>query len=266
MAPHTLITIRLSHFNEKARWALDRAAVAYRERPYMPMFHMPAVAWATRGGASGGPGATRFSTPLLVTSGGEVIHDSEKIVRFADRHAAPGMSLLTSPEAETLATRFHEQLFVHTRRVVYHELLPQTELIHALADHNTPGWQAWMGRLIVPVVRPLMRRGMNITPATAARSLARVETVVADVEQLLADGRRYLADDRFSVADLNFACGLAPFLWLSLEQGYGAWFPDVDALGPRLAELVLRFRDRPAGRFATRMFTEERGKRLLPIG
>ena len=31
----TLITIPISHYCEKARWALDRAGVAYRERAHL---------------------------------------------------------------------------------------------------------------------------------------------------------------------------------------------------------------------------------------
>ena len=34
-----LITIPLSHYCEKARWALDRAALPYREEPHIPLIH-----------------------------------------------------------------------------------------------------------------------------------------------------------------------------------------------------------------------------------
>ena len=33
-----LITIPLSHYCEKARWALDRVALSYREEPHAPRF------------------------------------------------------------------------------------------------------------------------------------------------------------------------------------------------------------------------------------
>ena len=45
---HHLITICFSHFNEKARWALDRFGVAYRESGYLPLLHMPFALWASR--------------------------------------------------------------------------------------------------------------------------------------------------------------------------------------------------------------------------
>src|SRR3954449_5412454 len=34
-----LITIPVSHYCEKARWALDRAGIAYDERRYLPAVH-----------------------------------------------------------------------------------------------------------------------------------------------------------------------------------------------------------------------------------
>src|SRR3982751_1009152 len=51
----TLITVPLSHFCEKARWALDHAGVAYREEPHAPLLSR----FATRRGAGG-------SVPVLI--------------------------------------------------------------------------------------------------------------------------------------------------------------------------------------------------------
>jgi hypothetical protein len=69
-----LITIRFSHYNERARWALDRLGVAYEEEPYMPLFHVLAVARATRGrGGSADHHSTRYSTPVLITDSGRVL-------------------------------------------------------------------------------------------------------------------------------------------------------------------------------------------------
>ena len=79
MAPPRLITIPFSHFCEKARWALDRADLAYVEDGHLPLFHAPS---ARRAGG-------RTSVPVLVTDAGPVI-DSTDILRWADaRGAAP---------------------------------------------------------------------------------------------------------------------------------------------------------------------------------
>ena len=39
----TLVTISISHYCEKARWALDRAGLAYEERRHLPALHRVAV-------------------------------------------------------------------------------------------------------------------------------------------------------------------------------------------------------------------------------
>src|SRR4051812_44721934 len=41
--PDVLITIPISHYCEKARWALDRAGLDYVERPHLQVFHWAAV-------------------------------------------------------------------------------------------------------------------------------------------------------------------------------------------------------------------------------
>nr|WP_293103382.1 glutathione S-transferase N-terminal domain-containing protein [Okeania sp. SIO2F4] len=36
---YRLITIPISHYSEKARWALDRLKITYKEEPHVPVFH-----------------------------------------------------------------------------------------------------------------------------------------------------------------------------------------------------------------------------------
>src|SRR6476660_3987756 len=61
-----LVTIPISHFCEKARWALDRAGVAYEERPHVQVIHRFAARRA--GGGS--------TVPVFVRSNGAVLTES----------------------------------------------------------------------------------------------------------------------------------------------------------------------------------------------
>ncbi len=65
MAPPVLWQFRFSHFNEKARWALDWKGIAHVRRSLLPGFHVPRVLWMTG----------QKSVPVLVLDG-ETIHDS----------------------------------------------------------------------------------------------------------------------------------------------------------------------------------------------
>src|SRR6266540_3996148 len=76
MAEPHLITIGVSHYCEKARWALERAGVPFVEEAHAPILHYAAT-------------LSRFgqrATPILTTPQG-TIRDSTAIVRYADQFA-----------------------------------------------------------------------------------------------------------------------------------------------------------------------------------
>ena len=80
--PARLVTIPISHYCEKARWALDRAGVAYREERHVQIVHR----FASRRAGGGG------TVPVRVASEG-VFAQSADILAYADRDAEPGARL-----------------------------------------------------------------------------------------------------------------------------------------------------------------------------
>ena len=54
MATRRLITIPISHYCEKGRWALDRAGVQYTEVPHLQGFHVAASKLAVNRGIEAG--------------------------------------------------------------------------------------------------------------------------------------------------------------------------------------------------------------------
>ncbi len=72
---------------------------------------------------------------------------------------------------------------------------------------------------------------------------------------MLADGRRYLVGERFSAADLAFAALSAP---LVVPPEYGTQLPQPTDLPDHMAARVRAWREHPAGRFASRLFAEQR--------
>ena len=104
-----------------------------------------------------------------------------------------------------------------------------------------------------PVFRWIMRRGMNINPASAERSADFVRQVFATVEKRLADGREFLVGGLFSAADLSFAALAAPVL---LPSQYGAALPSLEQLPEAVVELITEFRATAAGEFGLRLYEE----------
>ena len=68
----TLWHIEISHYSEKARWALAYKGVEHRRRAPLPGAHMPVALWLTRG--------ERATTFPILSLDGRNIGDSSAIV------------------------------------------------------------------------------------------------------------------------------------------------------------------------------------------
>ncbi|MEZ4442995.1 MAG: glutathione S-transferase [Polyangiaceae bacterium] len=256
---HRLITIPFSHYNERARWGLDVCGLRYVERGYLPGLHLLPVAWATKGKGRADHASSRFSTPVLVTEGGEVLADSEAILRFANDRRAEGVpDLYASPEVAAIHRELHDDLGPHARRLAYHALFAQPHLLRALAFEAAGEPQTtlfWLSRHRMMV---LLRRRFDITDEGVARSREVVRRVFTMVGERL-HGRAYLAGERFSAADLTFAALGSLMLLPSREEGFvGPTLPSLDVVGPALRDLVDELRATPAGQHGLRIYREHR--------
>lgn len=240
-----LVTISFSHYCEKARWALDRAGLAYREEPYAPVVHL--FGTVHRGGRS---------VPLLARPGEPPLTDSSDILRWVEGRRRGTLFPEDAAErakVDELEDLFDERLGPHARRVAYHALLASGTSLAPVVRETTTGLQRRLAPVIGVVVPRILKRGLRIDDVGAARSQQRVLEVLDRVEALLADGRRYLVGDRFTAADLTFASLAGPLLGPA-EQ------PVTSRLEmPRVyAEMTEAYRQRPAGAFALRLYAEER--------
>ncbi len=245
----TLITIPISHYCEKARWALDRADIAYREKAHLQVIHWIPVAWA------GG----RKTAPVLVW-GDRVFADSAEIIEEASGQASPDRGLFpedpdAAAEVRALQRDFDEVLGPEGRRWMYFSIRGRRDIAIAYACTGVPAWQRRGLPIAYPLVSRIIDRYLDITPASAERSEAEVRTVFDSVAKRLGDGRPYLCGERFSAADLTFASLSASLL---MPPEYGVPLPQPDELPPPMAAKVNELRAHPAGEFALKMFREER--------
>lgn len=245
-----LITMPHSHYVEKARWALDRTGLPYREEPHIPLLHR----WAT--GRHGGG-----SVPVLVHEGGSIT-DSTPIMRHADAACGGDVLYPRDPVArqavDDLVRRFDDELGPHARRWAYSHLLGVPALLLPMVSRGVPRLERWLLPLVMPVFLRVVPRAFRITPASTARSLERLHLLFAEVSAQLADGRPFLTGERFTAADLTFAALASPVL---LPPGTRAPYPTPEEVPVAMRDEVLRLRDTPAGRFALRLFMDERAPR-----
>jgi glutathione S-transferase len=244
-----LVTIPISHFCEKARWALERAGLEYEERRHIQIIHQ--LAARRHGGGK--------TVPVLATPDG-VFADSRSILRYADDELPATARLypaetLARKEVIALEDRFDDVLGVEGRRWLYHEVFKDTKRFTPYNLTGVPGWERRMFPFVLAPAKIYINRYLDIDDATAARALELVDEELDAVGELLSDGRRYLVSDRFSAADLAFAALAAPLI---APAEYGTPLPPPEVMPDDMAARIRAWREHPAGRFAMRLFADQR--------
>ena len=243
-----LVTIPISHYCEKARWALERAGIPYREERHVQGIHRIAARRA-------GGGRT---VPVLVTPEG-ALGESEEILLWVDGHTPPEQRLFPSvpaerAEVERLCRRFDERLGPGPAAHVRQHARPA----RADAALQQSGRAAMGGSRAAAGVATrcaLRGRALGIRPGVEVEDEAAVWGELDFVAELLADGREHLCGERFSAADLTFAALSASVI---VPPVYGVPLPQPDVLPPEIAALIERVRAHPAGRYALALFNERR--------
>jgi glutathione S-transferase len=244
-----LVTIPISHFCEKARWALDRAGLDYTERRHVQIIHMLAAKRAAGG----------ITAPALRTPEGR-FSQSADILRYADEHLPEERRLYPSDPAQlaevvALEQRFGAVLGPQGRLWLYDEVFKEAKHFAPWNLTGVPRWERAAFPFVLPAAKVFIRRYLGISSATAAAAIPLVDAELDFVAGLLADGRSHLVGDRFTAADLSFAALCAPIV---VPPVYGTPLPQPADMPAEMAAAVERWRAHPAGRFALRIFDEER--------
>ncbi len=233
-----LFQLRFSHFNEKARWALDHKRVPHRRRSLVPGRH------SFRSKRLGGSG----TTPLLQVDGEMVGDTTEIVARLETRNPDPPLypdSEIDRKAALDLEDHFDEQLGPGIRSAIFHALLPHRSTLISLTMQGLPAAERALANALYPLLRMGVQRSLPADAEAARRGRAATVSALDLIESELEGD--YLIGDRFSVADLTAASLLFP---LVAPPQFPYWLP------PEWPEEWEEFRRSLAGRSGYRWVGE----------
>jgi glutathione S-transferase len=223
--------LKVSHYNEKARWALDYKRLPHIRRAAIPGRHAPI---AKRLGAG-------RTFPVLELDG-EVIGDSTLIIRELERRY-PAPPLYPDDPADRrraleLEDFFDEELGPHLRLLVLEHMLPDPRLLLGAFTPDLTGPRRFVARGMYPLIRRGVVRDFGIDPARVELAWEKCNRACGRLAAELAPSG-YLVADRFTVADLTAAALLSPVVAPD-EFPY----PQPQRDHPRLADLRRMIDDR----------------------
>lgn len=246
-----LLTIPLSHYCERGRWALDLTELDYEERQVLQPFARSA---SKKWGGNGTVPVLRSGEEL----GGDVLAESGNIVSWAAEHGAPLYpSTLDRQQVEAWERELEGQFGIDTRMVAYGWFFRCLGFCMPYNSAAAPAWQHHLLSLTRPLAKPAISKRIGLTEQALRAAQGRVRAVFDRVATSLKDGRPYLCGDEFSAADLAFAA-LGSISVMPPQYGTPIFelseLPDAEG-----KQLIEDMRRHPAGEFILRVY-EQRPK------
>ncbi len=192
-----------SHFNEKARWALDWKRVPHRRVSYLPGPHLPQIKRMTG----------QSAVPVLAL-GGELVVGSARILEALEKRY-PERPLFPSDPRERMRAgeiieEFDREVGPAVRTALFSVLIGEADYLCRVFSHSKPALSRAFYRALFPLARGVIAKANGANdPAGVARAFERAQRALDFVEkQVNASGQ--LVGDRFTAADLTCAALLAP--------------------------------------------------------
>jgi len=239
--------IEISHYNEKARWALAYKGVEHERRTPLPGLHGPVAMALTRG---------RHRRLPILRFEGRTVADSTAIVAALEE-AVPDPPLYPEDPAGraralALEDYFDEELAPAVRRFVWHHTLDDTDAVldTIIADGGTPLKRRAL-RALAPVVRPAIKLDYAVSADGATAAAATMHAAMDRIESGVGP-EGYLAGPRFSIADLAAASLFTPIICPAGRE----YAPK--RITPGVAALREELEARPGGAWVHEMFARHR--------
>ncbi len=243
----TLFTFGPSHYCEKARWALDLAAVRYREVRWAPGPHLLSARRL----------APRSLVPILCHSK-TIIQGSGRITDWAEASGGmnwrSGASSAEKAEIAELEAWADDALGVAVRRLIYAASLgTESRAVAAALFRGAIWWQRPLAPLMWPISRRAIMRGLRATAEDIPDARAALERELDHLDRLVSGQNRFLVGDHLGRADIAVASLLSPIIFPAEHPVYGT-------LRPWQAQrrIMEAYRDRPCVHWTAALYRDFR--------
>lgn len=240
-----LYHFRVSHYNEKVRWALDLKRWPHRRVALVPGFHVARAGWVS--------GQTAL--PILVLDG-RVLVDSTRIIAELERLRPDPPLYPADPQARAralaLEEHFDEEVAPDLRRLFWATWLDHPALCARMATDGCGAITRGVFRGLLPLLRPLFRRDMGMSRADLDGARARLGGHFDRLEAELGPSG-FLVGEAFSVADLTAAAVMT-----ALVRPPGFPYPLPEPWPPELLELRAGLSARPGWRWVEETYARHR--------
>lgn len=202
--PPRLLQFRVSHYNEKVRWALDYKRWGHRREDLLPGFHIPRTRRLTG----------QNQVPILVIEG-KALAGSNHILEEIERRR-PEPPLYPEEPAERaraleLQRYFDDEVAPDLRRLFWACYLERSEACARMATDGFSNRTRLVYRALLPVMRPVFVWNMGLDRARVRRAHERLHEYFDRLESEIGPSG-YLVGDRFGVADLCAAAVMSPII------------------------------------------------------
>ena len=240
-----LYTFNISHFSEKARWALDFEGIPYAEKVLLPGPHQLVTRRIAR----------RTHVPVLGHDGQYVQGSSAILDYIADRLGGTRLTAIDPTErarARELETTLDQAFGLGVQQVLYSALLEDRRTVVDLWSYGGPFWARGFYAVAYPAVASVVKRMYKTTDAAAvARTKQRFVTTFDELDAVLAK-QPYLGGDAPNRLDITLAALLAPVC--RVPEHRMRW----PAMPPALADFEASLSGRPTWNHVLRMYRNHR--------
>jgi glutathione S-transferase len=241
-----LFHFRVSHYNEKVRWALDFKRWPHVRTRLTPGLHIPRMRWLTG----------QSKVPVLVLDGKAMPGSSAILAEIERRRPDPPLFPSDPKELEralALQKHFDEIVAPELRTLFWSTYLDRTADAVRVVTDGASGFVRFFIRIFFPLMRPIFRRNVRAFPAEIERARARLVSHFERLESEIQPSG-YLVRDRFSVADLSVAAVMT-----AIVRPPEFSYPLPEPMSPGLVSLREELAGRPGFAWVRDMYARHRG-------